>query len=115
SRSGKEGDIEWARISLVNVWYKPPSFPPTYPFPCSPVATAQPVAPPIGPSREYKNLQVAMVIEPKISIGGGNASSTPTYNSTGGQARFRGDFSQGQVQFCGGVTFWPGFVIGPTR
>jgi len=56
-----------------------------------------------------------MVVEPKVSIGGGHAFDTPTYDSTGGQAPFSGDFSQGSPQFCGGATFWPGFVVGPAR
>lgn len=56
-----------------------------------------------------------MVVEPKISIGGGGTSSDPTYRSTGAQAPFDGSASQNNVQVCGGATFWPGFVVGPTR
>ena len=56
-----------------------------------------------------------MVIEPKIGVGVGGSSGTSTYDSTGGQAPFSGDFSQGHPQLCGGATLWPGFVVGPAR
>ena len=56
-----------------------------------------------------------MVIEPKISIGGGGSSGTSTYDSTGGQAPFNGDWSHSTGQVCGGATFYPGFIIGPAR
>jgi hypothetical protein len=56
-----------------------------------------------------------MVIEPKISIGLGGSTGTSTYDSTGGQAPFNGDWSHSTGQVCGGATFYPGFVIGPAR
>src|SRR6266849_6214072 len=59
--------------------------------------------------------QIGMVIEPKISIGLGGSSGTSTYDSTGGQAPFNGDWSHSTAQVCGGATFYPGFVIGPAR
>lgn len=59
--------------------------------------------------------QVGIVIEPKISIGGGGSSSTSSYDSTGGQAPFNGDWSRATGQVCGGATLYPGFVIGPAR
>ncbi len=74
---------------------------------CPPrTATAPP--PPAPP-------QVGMVIEPKISIGLGGFSTSPTYDSTGGQAPFSGDRFHTNGQFCGGATVWPGYVIGPAR
>lgn len=69
-------------------------------------------APPPGPTATS---QVGMVLEPKISVGGGGSSGTSTYDSTGGQAPFNGDWSHSTGQVCGGATFYPGFVIGPAR
>jgi hypothetical protein len=65
--------------------------------------------------KEPRTQQVGMVIEPKISIGLGGSSGTSTYDSTGGQAPFNGDWSHSTGQVCGGATFYPGFVIGPAR
>ncbi len=59
--------------------------------------------------------QVGMVIEPHVGIGIGGSSGTSTYDSTGGQLPFNGDWSRTNAQICGGTTFWPGFVVGPTR
>jgi opacity protein-like surface antigen len=59
--------------------------------------------------------QVGMVIEPHIGIGVGGSSGTSTYDSTGGQAPFNGDWSRGTGQVCGGATLYPGFVVGPAR
>lgn len=59
--------------------------------------------------------QVGMVVEPRIGIGGGGSSGTSSYDSTGGQAPFNGDWSRTNAQLCGGVTLYPGFVIGPAR
>lgn len=56
-----------------------------------------------------------MVIEPKIGIGVGGSSGTSTYDSTGAQLPFNGDWSKSTAQLCGGATFWPGFVVGPAR
>ncbi|MBI2716658.1 MAG: tRNA (N6-threonylcarbamoyladenosine(37)-N6)-methyltransferase TrmO [Rhizobiales bacterium] len=72
---------------------------------CPPrAATTAPTAP-----------QVGMVIEPKISAGLGGSSGTSTYDSTGGQAPFSGDWSHTTGQLCGGATFYPGFAVGPAR
>lgn len=71
--------------------------------PCRQPAPRTAAAPP--PVRTLP--QVGMVIEPKISIGGGGTSSDPTYRSTGAQAPFDGNASRNNVQVCGGATFWP--------
>lgn len=77
--------------------------------PCRQTRTA--TAPPPAPLTP----QVGMVIEPKISIGLGGSSGTSTYDSTGGQLPFNGDWSRTTGHLCGGATFYPGFIIGPAR
>jgi hypothetical protein len=54
-----------------------------------------------------------LVVEPKIGVGLGGASGTTTYDSTGTQAPFSGNWSKSTAQICGGATVWPGFVVGP--
>jgi hypothetical protein len=56
-----------------------------------------------------------LIVEPKISVGLVATSGNTTYDSTGGQAPFNGDWSHSTGQVCGGATFYPGFVIGPAR
>ena len=72
------------------------------------VKTGEAICPKAGPT-------IGMVIEPKISVGGGGSSSDPTYDSTGGQEPFKGDSSDTNGQVCGGATVYPGFVVGPAK
>jgi hypothetical protein len=67
--------------------------------------------PPAGPRTEA----ASFVFEPQISFGITGSSGTSSYDSTGGQAPFNGDWSHSTGQVCGGATFYPGFVIGPAR
>jgi hypothetical protein len=48
-----------------------------------------------------------LVVEPKISFGFGGSSGTSTYDSTGGQAPFSGDWSHSTGQLCGGAGIYP--------
>jgi hypothetical protein len=68
-----------------------------------------------APFRGRSTPQVGMVIEPKISFGLNGSSGTSSYDSTGGQDPFNGDWSHWTSQVCGGATFYPGFVIGAAR
>jgi hypothetical protein len=56
-----------------------------------------------------------LVVEPKVSVGLVATSGASSYDSTGGQAPFNGDWSHSSGQLCGGVTLYPGFVAGPAR
>jgi hypothetical protein len=68
------------------------------------------------PRSEDERPKIAsLIVEPKISIGLVATSGSPSYDSTGGQAPFNGDWSHSTGQFCGGATFYPGFGIGPAR
>jgi hypothetical protein len=69
----------------------------------------------LKPAKLYSvgTLSPKPVIEAKISIGLGGSSGTSSYDSTGGQAPFSGDWSHSTGQICGGATFYPGLVIGP--
>ena len=66
------------------------------------------------PTKLY-SVGTLFVVEPKISVGFGGSSGTSTYDSTGTQAPFSGDWSHSTGQLCGGATLYPGFFIGPAR
>ena len=76
---------------------------------CPSTKTAAPPPPPAPKPTQ----QVGMVIEPRVSIGIGGLTGSASYESTGGQTPFTGDFSQGSPQLCGGAAFWPGLAVGP--
>jgi hypothetical protein len=71
--------------------------------------------PEIGGSGVPRTEAASFIVEPRISFGLGGSSGTSSYDSTGGQAPFNGDWSHSTGEFCGGATFYPGFVFGPVR
>ncbi len=56
-----------------------------------------------------------LILEPKISVGLVATSGNSSYDSTGGQAPFNGDWSRSTGEVCGGATLYPGFVVGAAR
>lgn len=77
------------------------------PFRCS---TETGFVPPVGPRFGIESLYASAAFEPKIAIGGGGSTGTPSYVSTGPQEPFSGSSSSlpGHGALCGGATFYPG-------
>ncbi len=73
-----------------------------------------PTAFPFGPNGPFETVSLGG-FEPRISFGIAGSSATSSYDSTGGQAPFNGDWSHSTGQVCGGATLYPGFVVGAAR
>ncbi len=69
----------------------------------------------VGLAFPISPLRRPFIIEPWLGVGIGGTSHNASYTSTGGQLPFGSLSNTNNVQFCGGVRFWPGPYLGPAR